>query len=711
MSIHAQANNYQVKANFWNGIRNKKLWLILLLVNLFAVPYAIINIGFFGGDSFFSLALTGFAMVVNMLLAIVIPFTQFDYCYDKTRVDMAYALPLTRKQKFLSDFFSGLTMYVGGYLVQIVLSYVATGVFLRFGSKNSLFNSYFNYRLEAIGNQWLWSRVTKILVIVLLIQLLLYVVTSFVLSCTGAIFEAVSATIYFNILIPTTIYVTYLLCVSKLFGMDFSEGFLKAAFRTSPLGGFIYLITVVSNDEKFISWLIPYCIVILLFFVATYFIMTKRKAESVGKPFVVRPFYHIILAAVMLHIGVLACYTSNSIVSFLLMTSVFYLVIEIITNRGLKASFKSLRRYAILIAGVLVVIITINKTNCFGIAYHVADANDVDKITISYGGLYSDFYTNNVEITSKEGIERLLEVQKKLIDEYKENSKKEEKTGSLNFDLLNTYEWNSVLSGSLRMQVSGNGRANYYRSYVVPYSYMVELLDVELSDEYIQGKIKAYKNSATYLTVSDVYGVNQKVVVNDTNGQPSVVMKEFFDALQEDLMNTTKEEYLQPQNTIKYRVWTDEGFIYILDSYTNVIAFLEKYSAMPALAQEDYKNIVENYTIQIHPTLNPADDTKDYSGDYYAGYYNDYYDDYDGYYTTACSVYFSYDSRYMIRDFNEDVEQLLQVAQAQYASDTPCYKIEVNGTMYVIPTEYTELVESIIANNSVSVDEYYSEKY
>ena len=144
-------------------------------------------------------------MVINMMLGIVIPFTQFDYCYDKTKVDMAYALPLTRKQKFLSDFFSGLGMYVGAYLVQIVLSYIATGLHQNIDPQNSGFHNYFSYRMDMPGNQWLWSMVTKILVIVLLIQILLYVVTSFVLSCTGAIFEAVSATVYFNILIPTTI--------------------------------------------------------------------------------------------------------------------------------------------------------------------------------------------------------------------------------------------------------------------------------------------------------------------------------------------------------------------------------------------------------------------------------------------------------------------------------------------------------------------------
>ena len=698
MIIHAQANKYQMKANFRNGIQNKKLWMILILANLFAVPFAILNIGFFGGGSILSLALTGFAMVVNMMLGIVIPFVQFDYCYEKTKVDMAYSLPLTRKQKFLTDFFAGLSMYVGAYLVQIILSYVATGLFLQFSSEHNGLDSYFTSRLEMLGDPWMWSRVTKILIIVLLIQIMLYVITSFVLSCTGAIFEAVSATIYFNILIPTTIYMTYLLCAEKLFGMDLSEDFFQVVFRTSPLGGFIYLMDVMNSSNHFISWLVSYCTVIIAFFLVTYFIMIRRKAEAVGKPFVIRTFYHIILVAVMLHIGVLACYTSNSIVSFLLMTAIFYLVIEMITNRGFKKIGQSFIRYGIIIATVLVVIITINKTNSFGIAYHVADAKNVDKITISYSGIYSEFYGPEIELTSEENIERLLEVQKQLIEQYKEKSK-EASDGIFSLSLLNTYEWNSLVSGSLRMEVSGKGGENYNRHYYVPYSFMTELLDVELSDEYIEAKIKVYKDYATYLTVRDVYGINQKVVVNDTNGQPSAVLNEFFDAIQKDLIQTTKEEYLQPQSAIKYAVSTDQGSIYILDSYTNTIAFLEKYNALPALAEEDYENLVENTEITISGILDNTDQMEQY------------YNDLDGYYTTICGVYYNVDQDRIINRYNEDVKQLLEIAQVQYVSDTPCYKIEVNGMTFIIPEKYTELVENVIANNSMLRDDYYSEKY
>lgn len=697
MSIHAQANKYQVKANFRNGIQNKKLWMILLLANLFAVPYAILNIGFFGGDSILSLALTGFAMVVNMMLGIVIPFMQFDYCYEKTKVDMAYSLPLTRKQKFLTDFFAGLSMYVGAYLVQIILSYVATGLFLRFSSVHNGLDSYYTSRIEMLGDQWLWSRVTKILVIVLLIQIMLYVVTSFVLSCTGAIFEAVSATVYFNILLTTTIYVTYLLCAEKLFGMDLSNDFLQIVFRTSPLGGFIYLMDALNSSDDFISWLVCYCIVIIAFFIATYCIMIRRKAEVVGKPFVVRTFYHIILVAVMLHIGVLACYTSNSIVSFLLMTAIFYFVIEMITNRGFKKIGQSVIRYGIIIATVLTVIITINKTNSFGIAYHVADAKDVDEITINYPGIYSRFYGLKVDITSRENIERLLEVQKDLINQYKEKSKETEE-GLFSLNLLNTYEWNSLVSASLRIEVSGNRGANYYRNYQLPYSSMLKLLDIELSDEYIEGKIDLIKNNTTYLTVSDVYGVNRKAIVNDTNGQPSAVLDEFFDALQKDLMQTTKEEYLQPQSTIKYMADTDQWPIYILDSYTNTIAFLEKYNAMPALTEEDYENIVESSTVEIFPMLDNAT-------------FGSFYDDFEGYYTTSCDPYYLTDNQYIISAFNEDVKQLLEVAQIQYTSDTPCYKILVYGTTYIIPAEYTDLVEEVISNHSMPSEDYYSDKY
>lgn len=691
MNIHVQGNRRYVKASFLNGIKNKRIWMILLLVNVFAVPYALISIGFFNMGSFFNLLLCGVAMVINMLMAIVIAFTQFDYCYEKLKVDQAYSLPLTRKQKFLSDYFAGLTMYVGAYLVQVILSYIITAAFLIIKPSGYYATSYITSRLQMIGDIWIWARVTKVLVIVLLIQILLYTITSFVISCTGTMFEAISATVYFNILLVSTIYVVYLLCAEQLFGMDLSDAFMKAIYVTSPLGGFLYLIQYVNGNGHYAMWMIGYLAVIVVFFGLTYLIMARRKAEDVGKPFVIRTLYHVVLVAVMLHFGVIAFFTGNSILNFIILTFICYLVIEIVTNRGLKKIRKSLLRYGVIIVCVLAIIISINKTNCFGMAYHVADAEDVEEITISYAGLYGDIYCQDVTITDPENIQTILDVQKNLIQKDKSRASK---TGvwELFGKIESPYYYNGVefvedpdyweiWTGSLKMSVK-ESQGSYDRIYNIYHEDLQNLLSVELSDQFIEAKIATYKNSATYLMVSDIYDINHKAFVKNTYGKTSAVMDEFFDALEEDLKNTTEEEYLRPEETTQCYVITDEGIITILPSYKKTLALLERYNLIPTLSDEDYSKIIENKSTKIIDTMNSNN-----MGELIL----------EGYYTTGPN-YESLDNVYEIDSYSEDMRQLFEVAQIQYTTDEPCYLLNVYGRKYTIPVEYSNVVERILSN-------------
>lgn len=684
MSVQSLKMHNQVKANFLNAIKNKKIWIILLLVNVFGLPYAILQLGIINEGSIFSLCISAFALVVNVIMGMVIPFLQFDYCYDRTKVDMAYSLPLTRRQKFLSDFFSGLSMYVGAYVIQIILTYISTAITIAIGNPSISFSYYYN-RFHEMSNVQVYQMVSKALLIILLMQIMLYTVTTFVLSCTGAIFEAVSAIIYTNILLASTIYVIYTLCANQLFGMDFSNVLEKILYYTSPLGGFFYLIFEGIRSTNIGAWAIGYLAMVIIYFLAAYFIMTRRKAESVGKPFVVRSFYHVILVAIMLHIGLLACYTGNSLVTFILMTIIFYLVVETITNRGFKKFGRSLARYGIIIACTLAIILTINKTECFGVSYKVADVNDVDQIVLNYSGLFTENYLRNVKITSKENIATILEVQQDLIDEHKLNKK--DASGILDWRVGDFSFMNSYVSTDLQIKLEG--KADYYRDYYISYKNILKLVGVELSDEYVDARIQLYRDNVKYLSVSDIFGFNNKSVVMETNGAPSNLLDEFFNCLSADLKEATVEEYLRPESQTKYRVRTNVGTITILDSYTNCMRFLEENNAFPVVTTDNLMSLVDNGAIQIYRMEEQDINT--------------------GYYCSERS--YGYGESYMVNNFSADVEELLQKVQQQYVSEEPCYTIEIYGDTYVVPAKDSALVEKVITNDSKSYDDYYSKDY
>ena len=682
MSIPVWNNRSQLKANYQNGLQNKKVWMILLLVNIFALPYAILT--FFLSEEFnlLRLAVVAFSMGINMLLAIVIPFMQFDYHYDKTKVDMAYALPLTRKQKFMTDFMSGLSQYLVTYLVQVILSCIATAVVCTVGPRENWTHKYYMNRWIEAGDAWLWSNMFKILCIVLLIQICLYVVTCLVIACTGAMFEAISATICTNILMVTTLIVAYEFCSAQLFGMDFSEQLYTFLYRTSPLGGFIYLVSGKFIEQDFVFWILSYCVTILVLFVITYFIMTRRKAESVGKSFVIRPFYYIILFSLMLHIGVLVSFTDNSIISFVVATLLCYAIVELVSNRGVKKLYRSAVRYVIVISSVLIVIFTIQKTNCFGIAFRVSQAKDIDKIEVSYRGLFDEAYFTNLEIQSEDSIVKILDMQKSMIERYKEK-RREANEGF--FDLRisqNRYVIGDTYTEPFSMKVYKTDGEVYQRFYQIPLSLMKELVALELSDDYIDAKVEKYINSTSFLSVSDKYRMNDKTIVkideNNRKQESSEVIQEFFECLRKDLKEVSIEEYLSPKQTTNYIVNTDEGKINILASYENCLAFLEQHNALPELTQADYKRVVEHSQASMI-----------YVEDFSHG-------DADKNEIATGMCLYHIVSENDITRFDSNVQKLLEVAQVQYMSKKPCYFLSVYGEEYIIPVEYTELAETVM---------------
>ena len=559
MNAHSLDKNSYFQTNFKLGLQNKKLWVILAIVNVLSVPYAVISMALFHNDSVVGLAVSAIALVINVIMGMVIPFLRFDYLYNRTKVDMVYAMPLTRKERFLSDFLSGLAMYVIGFFGQIVLSNIVTVIVMQFNP--NFLDTYFGYRL--VNGATLSERIdllgmeNRILIIILLFQIMLYVVTTLVLTLVGAVFEAVSAIIYTNILLVSSIYVINILCMNQLYGMDFTDTFINIIFCTSPLGGFLYLTNLFSKASGFWGWVICYLLVTVIYFGVAYFCFMRRKAEDVGKSFVYKVFYHIILIAVMLHIGLLAYYAGNFILTFLLATLIFYLVMEVVTNRGFKKFKQSIIRYASIIAVTLGVILVINKTDCFGLAYRVSKPESIANINISYHGLVLENEALSVNIKSEENIEKIISVQKNLLEDYKKSSNENE-TGF--FDLGYHIESGSHpyrISNWIDLNFNPKNANTYHRDYSVYYPQMTELLEVELSDEYLDQMFDYLERCSNSLKVSDVYRINQKVIVEQRTDKTKDVLKKFYDCLKSDLKETTKEEFLRPKQNAKYRVDTE----------------------------------------------------------------------------------------------------------------------------------------------------------
>lgn len=665
MKEHADMKNYMI-ANAKTKIKDKRLWSVLILVNIFGMPYFILTKGYEERNIGASFVICGLAMVINMILGIIIPLKQFDYLFTKIKTDMAYALPMTRRQQFLSDFFSGLALYAGIYMGQVILSILFMICDL------DTWN-------ESINGTMLFTTMVRALMLVLLIQISLYTLTTLVIACTGAKIEAILASLYINLLIPGAIYIVGLLINRMMFGVDISKKIMDLIESTSPFGGFLALLEYIFSWEQIGGRVIALIVVTALFFVGAYLIITRRHAEDVGKPYVIRMFYHIVTFTVMVLIGIISVYYFNSIILYVVFTFIFYFIIELITNRGLNHLLKSLCRYVGMTVSAVVLMLTVIHTNFFGLTSVVANPAKVNFIELSYPGISGNMYNySTVRITDKEMIECILEVQEDEISAY-ENQRKNLGINSLLLEDDRSYYFNGKPTMDITVHKK-NGRT-YTRTYELSYASVLKMAKVELSKEYIDGMTENYMREVNNknirrLAVQDIFGIQEKQLYYDEQGKNNQIVIEFFEAWQKDMKNIPSvEEYLRPTKPSQYVV-NMGGYDFIIRAdFTNCIAFLNQYNACMTVEHTDLERLVHNHEISLAKGNSSWENQGGWENSSFGGSYPS--------------------EEYYMEKLDEKLEQLISVAEAFYASEEECYQLYINGRKFIIPIQYSDLANTI----------------
>ncbi|MGN0586058.1 MAG: hypothetical protein ACI4JF_02120, partial [Oscillospiraceae bacterium] len=129
---------------------NTKISLIILILHLFGFPLLIISEMYnlsMGRDSepdeSFMIIATGATFIAG-LAGIIIALVNFRYLYNKAQVDMCLAVPLSRKQRFLSDYLSGLISYIAPFIITTIISGILLliGHFAYDGKSFPIYNDY-----------------------------------------------------------------------------------------------------------------------------------------------------------------------------------------------------------------------------------------------------------------------------------------------------------------------------------------------------------------------------------------------------------------------------------------------------------------------------------------------------------------------------------------------------------------------------------------
>lgn len=702
------------KTHFKNTIlENKKFLFIISVLHLIGYPVIAFTIRYYSEhpdntDENYAIA-SCIALAIAILSGAIIAISIFNYLYKKSTVDMNLSLPLTTRQRFLSEYFAGLTIYI---VPAIIGGLIGTVILLTGKHELMEFLKYTIY----IGS------------IVIIGMILYYSLTVLILSCCGSLFETILSTLLINAMIPASIYLlSYTIISNDSFGLSSNSLFLNQIFISSPIGNAAFIIYFFDNvnmygnvnTNLYVHWLIPTLIFTVLIVLLSYFLYKKRKAEQVSKPYVYKFIYYAILFFVTFCIISIfkvstgsSDYTAHtdstpidaSFFPAVMCSGIVFFIMEIISNRGFKKFWLSILKFAGTITCIYAVLLLCHATNGFGVNKYVPLESAVDNVIIDF----DNTSTYNLPIRNKHTIHDVVSLHEKVIKEKyedKNTSHKEIPESELDQRIKNgalaTYNRNNISityylkNGSIltrEYNVSDEQMEQLYASMMTGRDY-AEYCYHKLSYSFAF-RVENDKNARNI----EIYNkINQKILTTKlTVDEFSKLIK----AYKNDIENMSADSFYTDKI-----IGTIDLEYPIRESFINTLNFLEEYCNI-SIDDFEVTSLGVNNTVAIF-----KDVVQIVKGNYDEYCYDDYYNSYaqsskPSY--TILSKYISLcnNSLTSVAEYNrdsivneivnkKDFIDLLNNASVYYDNDEIGGIIVVNNQILYLSPEYKERVEKL----------------
>lgn len=676
---------------------------------------------------------------VAFLVGIACAFMSMQYLYRKVTVDMRLSLPMSAGQRFISDFLSGLTVYVMPFLVNMALGFALLGVGHGLFDGRT-FESHYRAYDGTSDNVYNWvcdfyseaaPYLFRAFLGALVVMILLYALSTLVMCFCGSLLENICYVILVNCLIPGfTAIICY--CFSEsVYGLDFGDLCLKYIPFSSPLGATIYFFSELFEEEAAFSTLLLWAIKVLIaaavYTVGAFFVYKKRNAEDTGKPVVFDLFYTIImLLSVASLIMLIMSMDNDAFLAAILVTAVFFFVLTVIKNRGFKKFGRAVVSYVIITVVSFVFFGLIWGTNGFGIGNYIPPASGVSSVVISYSGYgvsdryYS--YGSEIKLTSRESINAVTEVHNDIINAWKDlDDSRKGSTTSL-------YIKYRTLTGQKVVRQYNN----------VPLQVLDKLHVIDLNEDMRserariaedilkeQQEMYNYRNSFRdngTVNVAVTGGVNP--LYNYYSLSMDILPADFTTVLAQklraDIMNEPAEAYYGTDDSVQGFISFDRDTNIIINStYKETLNYLVScgFKGIPVMDDKSAENLYSNFGNDIR--IISMEMYRKYTGtdaDAYTGYQGNVYAKIEDEVSNLASRV-----DYTHRD---EMLSLLQKARRHCCTDKAGYMISMNNgsehVFLVIPAEYNaearklfveSVTDNIMMTNSIGspVDTYTNE--
>ncbi|MDY2847246.1 MAG: hypothetical protein SOU50_03405 [Oscillospiraceae bacterium] len=501
---------------------------------------------------------------VALTAGISIAMGSFTHLFDKNMVDMEYSLPLTADERFFAGYLSGLGMYLIPYMICQALSLILTS------AGHAVIDKWLEPEQQIFAD--FMPIALKLIIGGLIVMLMMYTLFILTMCFCGSKFETAAYGSGANFCLPAVYVCIFITVLMNGYGLEFSlldDSLINHLFVcTSPLGAAygLYMSAFIGIDhaaesESFFSiysfgfWAIKCLAVTAVLLFCALKLYRRRKAEQTGKTFISKTFYFIVMICFMMIICCGLDQINAGLAPTLIITAVVFLLMDSISNRGVKKLHISLIKYGSVMAGIFIVYAVTVNTGFFGAVNDVPEVSELKCAELlEYDGYtYGDVLNINYSFEDEQNIQTIISVHQKQL-EIHNNKEKEDYADYIK--IRYTYKNGTVKT----------------RAYYINSSVREMLLPLETVDEIKAEKLEAVSNTLDCKSVYIYRNNSYDQVYNEMKFYPyekaSKLPEDFIPTLKEclrkDINNMSFDEYIDSMY-----MWDREPKLSIALNYTD----------------------------------------------------------------------------------------------------------------------------------------------
>lgn len=531
--------------------RNTKLIILISVLMLALYPLLVFTEFVLGNNSYSAQVFTvGQVFILLILVAsiFIVPLSLFSYLNSKRNLDVYHALPITRKDLYLSTLLSSIIIILIPYTIIYGLGTI--------------------YYVSVIENVDLMREIYQyIYTVVLSIAVLMPII--FAMMNTGTSIDGLLYSAMVHVL-PAIGYGAYV-----LYGEAILLGFRVGADQlflifSSP----IYTIFDLNfNLDRVYPnlWLITLYWLVFSF-TATWIVLQLykfRKSEKAENPFTNKWFFPIIttLFTIIFQVflfSTFVAFTNGRLLDFrtllfpVVFTFVGYMVLDVIANRGFKHFFKGLLNFVIITVVTLTSFTISASTGGLGYVTKVPKLDDVKEVSIllndqfglinaspySYEYYMFDHVNGSMTFKDTTHIEAIIKTHQRILDGYKKVDYNKNVWEIQIEDNPFPFESSQYFDSNIRIEYTLKNGSTMQRQYQISSTWMYDLLPLIPTEEVFKNKYPALSLPSYDGYRLDTFRFSDPLLQTE-RGLQTLDYRGFKDVYKQDYISKSLQQHLE----------------------------------------------------------------------------------------------------------------------------------------------------------------------